>query len=148
MAIEIRETTSPFESKKDIWSQIAIALQPIVENLPKEEDREEFMGIMNLLIGKEPRISNIPEKLIYVMVDKGYDIAMLYKYYHQGIWSIEDIRCRLIQYLNELATYLSREGDLMKYGFGGWSRQFQEQKVITEDHSQTQSKKGFWSRFF
>lgn len=147
MAIELRETGSPFESKKDLWSQIAIALQPIVDSLPKEEDREYLSGLMNLLIGKEPRISNVPERLIYVMVDKGHDIAMLYKAYLQGLWSIDDIRCRIVQYLNELAMYLSREGDLMKYGFGGWTQQLQTQHIITEDRPVNQKKKKFLGIF-
>jgi len=141
MPIELRELPSPIESDKDIWSKISITLQPIIESLPKAEDREYLSGLMNLLIGKEPRISNIPEKLIYVMVDKGNDIAMLFYYYRKGIWDIEDIRKRIVQYLNELATYLSREGDLMKYGFGGWTRQFQEQKIITEEHPTVKKRK-------
>jgi len=141
MPIELRELPSPMESNKDIWSKISITLQPIIDSLPKEEDREYLSGLMNLLIGKEPRISNIPEKLTYVIVDKGNDIAMLYYYHRRGIWDIEDIRKRIVQYLNELATYLSREGDLMKYGFGGWTRQFQEQKIVTEETPVARKKK-------
>jgi hypothetical protein len=80
------------------------------------------------------------------MVDKGSDIAMLYYYYRKGIWDIEDIRKRIVQYLNELATYLSREGDLMKYGFGGWTQQFQTIKSISEEAPQKAKKK--WYQFW
>lgn len=62
MAIELRETPSA-ENVKQSWSQVMIALQPIVEHLPKEEDRDYFNGILSFLIGKEPRISNIDKKL-------------------------------------------------------------------------------------
>ena len=140
MPVELREVPSPTVSNKDIWSQIAVALQPIIDNLP-ENDRDYFSGMMNLLIGKEPRISNIPEKLIYILVQKGDNIAFLYtKYYLNGLWTLNDIRYRLTQYLNELAVYLSREGDLMKYGFGGWSQQFQTIKTI-EDHADEPKKR-------
>lgn len=146
MPVELREVPSPTVSNKDIWSQVAVALQPIIDNLP-EDDRDYFSGMMNLLIGKEPRISNIPEKLIYVIVEKGDNIAMLYNAYLHGIWSISDIRYRITQYLNELAVYLSREGDLMKYGFGGWSQQFQTQKIITEEHPSEKKRKKFLGIF-
>jgi hypothetical protein len=141
MPVELREVPSPTVSNKDIWSQIAVALQPIIDNLP-ENDRDYFSGAMNLLIGKEPRISNIPERLIYLMVKKGDNIAFLYtKVYLNGLWSLNDIRYRLTQYLNELAVYLSREGDLMKYGFGGWTQQFQTQKIVTEEHPAERKRK-------
>jgi len=141
MPIELRELPSPMESNKDSWYKMSVALQPIIDSLPNEDDKEYFSGIMNLLIGKEPRISNIPEKLIFPMIDKGRDIADLYDYYRMGIWSIEHIRKCTVQYLNELATYLSREGDFMKYGFGGWTRQFQEQKIVTEETPVARKKK-------
>jgi len=63
------------------------------------------------------------------------------------LWTLNDIRYRLTQYLNELAVYLSREGDLMKYGFGGWSQQFQTQKIITEEHPVEKKRKKFLGIF-
>jgi hypothetical protein len=145
MTFEIREIPSTLDSNKFNLAQIQTMLQPIIDALPKEEDRDYLNGLMNLMIGKEPRISNIPEELIYVTVDKGANIVMLYDYYLRGLWSIRDIRKRIAQYLNELAVYLSREGDLVKYGFGGYSHAEQIQKVTTEDRT-PQKKKGwkFW----
>ena len=146
MGFEVREIPTTIDSNKFNLAQIQTMLQPIIDTLPKEEDRDYLNGLMNLLIGKEPRISNIPEELIYVTVDKGNDIVMLYDYYLRGIWNIRDIRKRMTQYLNELAVYLSREGDLVKYGFGGYSHQEQVQHMSTEDRSPRTKKKGwkFW----
>ena len=139
MAIELRETPSA-ENVKQSWSQVMIALQPIVEHLPKEEDRDYFNGILSFLIGKEPRISNIPEKLMFLYIRKGRFICKLYYYRH--IYNMEYIRRLLIEYLNELALSLGGDGLFIKYGIGGFSKQFVEQKVINE--ASPQKKKGWF----
>ena len=139
MAIELRETPSA-ENVKQSWSQVMIALQPIVEHLPKEEDRDYFNGILSFLIGKEPRISNIDKKLMFLYIRKGRLISKLY--YYRQIFNMDYIRRKLIEYLNELALSLGEDGLFIKYGIGGFSKQFVEQKVINE--VSPQKKKGWF----
>jgi hypothetical protein len=129
LPIELRETPSA-ESLKSNWQQIMIALQPIVDNLPKQEDRDYFKGILSFLIGKEPRISNIPRNLMFIYIRKARLISKFY--YYRNIISMEYIRRLLIDYLSEIALSLGEDGLFIKYGIGGYQRQFVEQKVIQE----------------
>jgi len=141
MAIELRETPSA-ENVKQSWSQVMMALQPIVHRSLPQDDRDYFNGILNFLIGKEPRISNIDKKLMFLYIRKGRIITKLY--YNRQIWDMNYIRRKLIEYLNELALSLGEDGLFIKYGIGGYSKQYVEQKVINENLEQKQ--KGFWGR--
>jgi hypothetical protein len=138
MPIELRETPSA-ESAKTSWSQVMMALQPIIHKSLPQDDKDYFNGILNFLIGKEPRISNIDKKIMFLYIRKGRIITKLF--YNRQIWDMNYIRRKLIEYLNELALSLGEDGLFIKYGIGGYSRQFVEQKMISENIEQ--KKKGW-----
>ena len=133
MPVELREIPSS-DTTKNNWQQIMIALQPIVDNIPKKEDRDYFKGIMSLLIGKEPRISNIPKNLMFIYIRKGRLISKYY--YYRNIISMEYIRRLLVDYLNELALSLGEEGLFIKYGIGGYQKQFVEQHITQKQEQE------------
>lgn len=139
MPVQITEV-QPNQTVKHNWTEMAIALQPITETLSKE-DRDYFEGPLSFLIGKEPRMANIDKKYMWLFIQEGNLIVDMYKAYK--IYSINDSRSRLIKYLHKLALSLAEEGLLIKYGIGGYSRQYIEQKVTSEniDHNK---KKSFW----
>jgi hypothetical protein len=139
MAIELRETSST-ENLKSNWQQIKMMLEPVVDNLPKKEDRDYFKGILGFLIGKEPRISNIPKNLMFLYIRKARYINKLFFYRH--IISMDYIKRMMVDYLNELAVSLGEEGLFVKYGLAGYQKQFVEQKVIQEKPEE--KKKGWF----
>jgi hypothetical protein len=141
MSIELREINSP-ENLRNNWQQIAIMLQPIVDNLPKKEDRDYFKGIMSFLIGKEPRISNIQPLFMYIYIRKADFIVRLWK--NKGIVGTDMIRTELVKYLNRLALHLSENGLLVKHGIGGFSQQYIEQNVRQQQEHQPEVKKRGW----
>jgi len=140
MPIELRETPSA-ENLKSNWQQIMIALQPIVDNLPKKEDRDYFKGILSFLIGKEPRISNIPKNLMFIYIRKARLITKFY--YYRNIISMDYIKRLLIDYLSELALSLGEDGLFIKYGIGGYQKQFVEQH-ITQKQEEAPKKGWLW----
>lgn len=129
MTIEVREIQAP-DALKGNWQQIMVALQPIVDNLPRKDDRDYFKGVMNLLIGKEPRISNIPRIYMFLYIRKARRITRLY--YYRDIISMEYIRREMINYLSELALSIGEDGLFIKYGIGGYSQSYVQQKLIQE----------------
>jgi len=139
MAIELREIQP--DGMKSNWQQIMIALQPIVDNLPREEDRDYFKGILSFLIGKEPRISNIPKNLMFIYIRKARQISKFY--YYRNIISMDYIKRLLIDYLSELALSLGESGLFIKYGIGGHSQQFVEQRVTQSNQQQQPQRKGW-----
>jgi hypothetical protein len=138
MAIELREIQP--DTMKSNWQQIMIALQPIVDNIPKEEDRDYFKGILGFLIGKEPRISNIPKNLMFIYIRKARLISKFY--FYRNIISMDYIKRLLIDYLSELALSLGEDGLFIKYGIGGYQQQFVQQRII-QDQAQAPQKKGW-----
>lgn len=139
MTIELREVQSGSGGLKDKMESIKVILQPIVDNLPRKEDRDYFNGILSFLIGKEPRISNIPKNLMFIYIRKARLISKYY--YYRNIISIDYIKRYLIDYLSELALSLGEEGLFIKYGMGGYSQQFVQQRVINEPPAE--KKKGW-----
>ena len=140
MAIELREIQP--DNMKSNWQQIMIALQPIVDNIPKEEDRDYFKGILGFLIGKEPRISNIPKNLMFIYIRKARLISKFY--YYRNIISMDYIKRLLIDYLSELALSLGEDGLFIKYGIGGYQQQFVQQRIIQDQSQQPQKKGWLW----
>lgn len=140
MSLVLREDPSPDQLKSN-WQQITILLQPIVSNLPNKQERDFFSGMLSLMIGKEPRISNIPMKLVYVYIKKGYFVAKLYKY--RSIIGIERVMEELLKLLYVFAFSLGWDGLLVKHGLGGFQRQFIEQKV-TQEKLPEEKKKGWF----
>jgi len=138
MPVQITEV-QPNQTVKHNWTELAVALQPIVDTLPKQ-DRDYFEGVLSFLIGKEPRMANIDKKFMWLFIQEGNLIVDMYS--ARKLISIDYIRGRLVKYLHKLALSLAEEGLLIKYGIGGYSRQYIEQKVTSEniDHK----KKGFW----
>lgn len=138
MPVELRELPAP-DQLKNSWQQVMIALQPIVENLPNKEERDFFSGMLGLMIGKEPRMSNIPMEFAYVYLRKGYFVVKAYNY--RSILGMPFVRAELIKLLYVFASSLGWDGLLIKHGFGGFSRQFLEQKVYSE---KSEEKKKGW----
>lgn len=129
MSIEIREIQAPDNSKSN-WQNLMSLLRPVVNQLPHEEDRDYFKGILGLLIEKEPRMSNIPKPFMFLYIRKARRITRLY--YYREIISMEYIRRELINFLNELALSVGEEGLLIKYGIGGFQQSSVSQRVIQE----------------
>jgi hypothetical protein len=138
MTIELREV-QPSEGMRSSWEKIMIALQPIVDNLPRKEDRDYFKGILSFLIGKEPRISNIPKHLMFIYIRKARLISKFY--YYRNIISMDYIKRLLIDFLSELALSLGEDGLFIKYGFGGFQQSFVQQKI---EQTQPEVKKKGW----
>lgn len=138
MPVQISEVSA--ENVKASWAQVMMALQPIIHRSLPQDDKDYFNGILNFIIGKEPRISNIDKKHMFLYIRTGRIITKLY--YNRQIWDMEYIRRKLIEYLNELALSLGEDGLFIKYGIGGYSRQFVEQKMINENVEQ--KKKGWF----
>lgn len=129
MPIEIRETPSA-ESVKNNWAQTALTLEPLVDHL-KPVDKDHFNGVLSLLIGKEPRMSNIEKKFLFLYIRKAR--LIVHEYQAKHIFNMEYIRNQIVLYINELATNISEDGLLIKYGVGGYSKQYVEQKVVNEN---------------
>lgn len=140
MSIELREI-QPGVSSKGNWEQLKVLLEPIVDNLPREEDRDYFKGPLSFLIGKEPRISNIPKNLMFIYIRKARFIAKCEYYVDLLGWKF--IKRELINFLSELALSLGEEGLLVKFGVGGFQRSFVEQRVIQE-HPEEKKKGWLW----
>jgi len=133
MALTISETGSAgsIENLKTSWKQLLYTMQPQINRLPKEEDRDYFFGIPSLLIGKEPRLANIEKKRMY-LVERQARLILILLEYHQ-IWGINSIRRLSAEYLNSLSLSGSEDGLILKYGIGGYSKQLVEQKMINEN---------------
>jgi len=138
MPIELREVQAP-DSTRGNWQQIKTLFEPITANLPRKKDREYFQGFLGFNIGKEPRLSNIPKNLMYIYQKKSRLIAKYF--YYRKILNMDWIREKEIQFLGDLALFVSEEGLLIKYGIGGTQRQYVEQKV--EQISPQPKKKGW-----
>ena len=138
MPIELREVQAP-DNTRGSWQQMKTIFEPVTANLPKKEDKEYFQGFLSFNIGKEPRLSNIPKNLMYIYQKKQRLIEEYYRY--RKILSMDWIRGKELTFLGDLALFVSEEGLLIKYGIGGYQKQYVEQRV---EQIQPQPKKKGW----
>jgi hypothetical protein len=138
MPIELREVQAP-DNTRGGWQQMKTIFEPVTANLPRKEDKDYFQGFLSFNIGKEPRLSNIPKNLMYIYQKKQRLIEEYYRY--RKILSMDWIRGKEITFLGDLALFVSEEGLLIKYGIGGYQKQYVEQKMTQEN---VQPKKKGW----
>lgn len=139
MPIELREVQAP-DNTRGSWQQMKTIFEPVTANLPRKEDKDYFQGFLSFNIGKEPRLSNIPKNLMYIYQKKGQLISKYH--FYRKILNMDWIRKNEINFLGDLALFVSEEGLLIKYGIGGFQRQYSETKI--EQTQQTPKKKGWW----
>lgn len=117
------------ESRKESMAKTILALEPITDSLTNKGDRQFFKGIPSLLIGKDIKLANIAKDKMYVFLLMG-KLNFLY-YYYQNIISRDFIRRNVGEYLNFGGSSVSEEALFIKYGIGGYTKQYLEQKVIS-----------------
>lgn len=116
------------EARKEQMAKTILALQPMIDSLPDEGDRKYFKGISSLLIGKDIKLANIEKDKEYALWKFAKLIAVFN--YYQNILSRDFIRRYAVEYLNLLGIGVSRDALFIKYGIGGFSRQYLEQKIV------------------
>jgi hypothetical protein len=138
VSIELREVQAP-DNTRGNWQQMKTIFEPVTANLPRKEDKDYFQGFLSFNIGKEPRLSNIPRHLMFIYQKKEHLISLFY--FYRRILDMDWIRRNELDFLADLGLFVSEEGLLIKYGIGGFQRQYVEQKV---EQTTVQPKKKGW----
>ena len=124
---------------KNRLDQLMEILEPETDRLPKKSDRDYFDGPISFLIGKEPRISNIHPKFMYL--EQKWAAYYIKLDYFKNIIDPAYTRTKITQHMAKLAHSLGEDALLIKYGIGGFQRQSVEQTIVQE---QPQQKKKGW----
>lgn len=109
------------------WDKITHSLEPETDHLPKQ-DKDYFQSNISFLIGKDIRLSNLPEKFYAVFVERA-DYNILLTWYPMII-PHEFINREIARYLNRLGTLISLDGLGWKFGPMGFQQQHIKQEVI------------------
>jgi len=129
MAFTISETKD-INAMKSQWAETILALQPIVDAIDNEQDKEYFKGIVSLLIGKDIRLANIPPRLMYIYIQKARRLYTLI--YYSNLISLDYIRREVGDFLTTLGLSVSEDALFIKHGIGGFQqqRQYIKQEVV------------------
>lgn len=109
------------------WDKIKHSFEPEIEDLP-EEDKRFFESKIKLLIGKEIKMSNIPEHQVYMMIKRlDWIVDIMYR---PQFFSRDRVRYEIAQLLFRLGIQISKDG--LGWKFGPMGFQYQKQDVKQE----------------
>ena len=105
--------------------KIMMSLQPETKDLP-EDDRRFFESKVKYLIGKEIKLSNIPEGKVAKYYRRIQWVIKIMRY--PQLFSRDYIRYQIVELLAKLGLQLSIEGLAWKYGFMGFQQKQEHYK--------------------
>ena len=109
------------------WEKIDHSLYPETKDLP-QDDREFFESKVKYLIGKEIKLSNIPEFRIFMFIKRIDWVIKIMRY--PQLFSRDYVRFEIVALLARLGIQISINGLGWKYGPMGF--QFKEEKIRQE----------------
>jgi len=124
------EDNSSYKEESLAWDKVVHSFEPEIDILPKA-DRDYFSSIVYNLINKEPALSNIPPKHMYIYKLQARRILRLLSY--PMLVPDEYVRRQVADYLNSLKTRLSENG--LAWLFGPLSHTTQH---VTQEIKQSQ----------
>jgi len=125
--ITIGDDRESYERAGIYWDKVSHSLEPETEHLPKR-DKNYFQSNISFLIGKDIRLSNLPERWIYVYMQRADYIFTLTWY--PMLVPHEFINKEIAKYENRLGLPISLDGLGWKFGPMGFQQQQIRQEVI------------------
>jgi len=116
-----------YEKASFNWDKITHSLEPETESLP-QRDKEYFESSISFLIGKDIRLSNLPEKWLYVYMQRS-DFIFTLTWYPMLV-PHEYINKQIGMFENRLGLPISLDGLGWKFGPMGFQQQHIRQEVI------------------
>jgi len=125
--ITMSDDRESYEKASFNWDKITHSLEPETESLP-QRDKEYFESSISFLIGKDIRLSNLPEKWLYVYMQRS-DFIFTLTWYPMLV-PHEYINKQIGMFENRLGLPISLDGLGWKFGPMGFQQQHIRQEVI------------------